>query len=150
MLKRTLATVSIIAAVALSIAAQDKTVVRNDKARQMLLGRHKLSLQWISWDYFGAATVTNRGGVYRLKGQQKGRGSGDFVSVDGVINEIDSREFKFTGTIITQVSHIFGGKPCTRDGEMTFRITGKRKYWRLQQIDNPCDTAADYVDIYFR
>jgi hypothetical protein len=33
---------------------------------------------------------------------------------------------------------------------MTFKITGKRKYWRMQQFDNPCDEAADYVDIYFR
>ena len=59
-------------------------------------------------------------------------------------------EIKFDGKVITQVTHINGGKPCERTSEMTFRITGKRKYWRLQQIDNPCDGVADYVDIYFR
>jgi len=116
----------------------------------MLLGRHKMSLQWISWDYFGAATVTNRKGVFYLKGEQKGRKSDDFVTVDGIITSIDAKEFKFEGKIVTQVSHIFGGKPCEREGEMTFRITGKRKYWRLQSIDNPCEAVADYVDIYFR
>ena len=115
-----------------------------------LLGRHKISLQWISWEYFGTATVTNKGGLYRLKGEQKGRGSTDIVSVDGVVTQIDAKEFKFDGKVITQVTHINGGKPCERTGEMTFRITGKRKYWRLQQIDNPCDGVADYVDIYFR
>lgn len=117
----------------------------------MLLGRHKLSLQWISWDYFGTAMVTNRRGVYTVKGEQKGRGkSTDFVRLDGVITSIDARQFKFDGRVIMQISHINGGKPCTREGEMTFKITGKRKYWRLQEMDNPCDTATDYVDIYFR
>lgn len=118
----------------------------------MLLGKHMLSLQWVSWDYFGIATVTNRRGEYLLKGEQKGRGeqATDFVTIDGVITAIEAKEFKFSGTIVTQVSHINGGDPCTREGEFTFKITGKRKYWRLQQMDNPCDPVTDYVDIYFR
>jgi hypothetical protein len=133
-------------------AAQERTDVNNRAAANMLVGRHRLSLQWVSWDYFGVATVTNRRGVYSIKGEQKGRGRGntDFVKIDGRITSIDVKEFVFTGTIITQISHINGGKPCTRDGEFTFKITGKRRYWRLQQMDNPCDPVTDYVDIYFR
>lgn len=129
---------------------QEKTDINDHAAAKRLLGRHNISLQWISWDYFGSAQVTNKGGIYRIKGEQKGRGSTDLVSVEGAITQIDAREFKFDGKIITQVSHINGGKPCERTGQMIFRITGKRKYWRLQQIDNPCDSVADYVDIYFR
>ena len=132
------------------VSAQQKTDIGNAAAARMLIGKHKLSLQWISWDYFGTATVTNRKGVYSIKGEQKGRGNTDFVRIDGTITSIDAKEFKFNGKIVMQISHIFGGKPCTREGEMTFRITGKRKYWRMQEIDNPCDQAADYVDIYFR
>ena len=132
------------------VIGQERTEVNDRAAAKRLLGRHKISLQWISWDYFGTATVTNKGGLYRLKGEQKGRGSTDIVSVDGVVTQINAKEFKFDGKVITQVTHINGGKPCERTGEMTFRITGKRKYWRLQQIDNPCDGVADYVDIYFR
>jgi len=135
---------------AIGAFAQERTEIKDAKAAQMLLGRHKLSLQWISWDYFGTANVANRGGVYRIKGEQKGRGNTDIVTVDGVIRSISAKEFVFEGKIVTQISHINGGKPCTRDGEMTFRITGKRKYWRLAEMDNPCDEAADYVDIYFR
>lgn len=135
-----------------SAFAQDKTVVNNAKAKTMLLGKHKLSLQWISWDYFGTASVTNKAGVYYLKGSQKGRGesSEDYVTIDGVITSIDAKEFVFSGKIITRISHIAGGEPCERVGDYTFKITGTRKYWRLQQMDNPCDEAADYVDIYFR
>lgn len=130
--------------------AQEKTVVNDAGAKAMLLGRHKLSLQWISWDYFGAATITQRNGVFYLKGNQRQRGGTDYLTVDGVITSIDAKEFSFSGKIIMQISHINGGKPCVRDGDFTFKITGKRKYWRMQEIDNPCDEAADYVDIFFR
>lgn len=131
---------------------QKKTDVDNAAAAGMLLGRHKLSLQWVSWDYFGVATVKNSRGVYSLKGEQKGRGQSksDFVTIDGTITSIDSKEFAFSGKIVTQISHINGGKPCVRDGDFTFKITGKRRYWRLLQMDNPCDPVTDYVDIYFR
>lgn len=139
-----------LAVLAISAAGQERTDVNDAAAAKMLLGRHKLSLQWISWDYFGTANVTNSRGVYRIKGDQKGRGNTDFVKVDGVIKSIDAKEFVFEGTIISQISHINGGQPCTRDGEFTFKITGKRKYWRLMQMDNPCDPVTDYVDVYFR
>lgn len=133
----------------LSVFGQ-KTVVNNAKAKTMLLGKHKLALQWVSWDYFGLATVTQKGGVLYLKGEQKQRGGTDFVKVNGTITEINAKDFKFDGTIITQVSHINGGKPCERTGEMTFKITGTRKYWRLAEMDNPCEGVTDYVDIFFR
>lgn len=148
MLKSILLVGLLILGVSFSAFAQ-KTIVNNAKAKTMLLGRHKLSLQWVSWDYFGAATVTNKGGVLYLKGEQKSRKDSDFVKIDGRITEINAKDFKFDGTIITKVSHINGGEPCTRDGEMTFKITGTRKYWRLMEMDNPCEAVTDYVDIFF-
>jgi hypothetical protein len=130
--------------------SQERTKINDKAAAQMLLGRHKLSLQWISWDYFGNANVTNTRGVYRVKGQQRGKGTEDLLTVDGTVVSIDAKEFVFSGKIVMQVSHINGGRPCVRDGEFTFKITGKRKYWRMQEMDNPCDGVTDYVDIYFR
>jgi hypothetical protein len=137
-------------AFAFPLHAQTKTVVKDQAAKAKLLGKHKLSLQWISWDYFGTATVTEKNGVLYLKGEQKSRQNTDFVKVEGTITTIEAKSFIFTGTIITQVSHNNEGKPCTRAGEMTFAITGKRKYWRLQQMQSPCGSETDYVDIYFR
>ncbi|MEO6589285.1 MAG: hypothetical protein ABIP06_08270 [Pyrinomonadaceae bacterium] len=133
-----------------SIFAQLKTDINSVKAKNLLLGKHKLSLQWISWDYFGTAMVMNKRGVFYLKGKQKSRKDSDFVEVDGIITEINDKDFKFNGTVTMQVSHINNGKPCERTGVMTFAITGKRKYWRLQEIKSPCDVTTDYVDIYFR
>jgi len=142
---------------ALTIAAAQKSekvypkVIVNDMAaKQMLLGVHRFSLQWISWDYFGKATVTEKNGSLFIKGEQRGRGNDDVVTMDGVITRVDAKEFTFEGEIITRVSHINNGQPCKRTGEMIFRITGNRRYWRLQQMNNPCDEAADYVDIFFR
>ncbi len=151
MLKRIIWTSSlIIAGLSFSVAAQSKTVINDVNAGKMLLGKHLLSLQWISWDDFGAATVVNRRGVYYLKGEQKQRGGGDYLKVDGVITKINSKNFKFDGVIEMRISHNNGGAPCRREGEMTFVVTGKRKYWRLQEMNNPCDGVTDYVDIYFR
>ena len=140
----------LIVALSFSTFAQEKAVVNDANAKKMLLGNHLLSLQWISWDYFGKAAVTNKNGVIYLKGEQKQRDGTDYVKVDGIITEINAKDFKFDGTIEMQISHINGGEPCERKGEMTFLITGKRKYWRLQEMKSPCDVTTDYVDIYFR
>ncbi|PYS87466.1 MAG: hypothetical protein DMF62_12430 [Acidobacteria bacterium] len=134
----------------LSTHAQERTIINDAAAAKMLLGKHKLSLQWISWDHFGTATVTNKAAVYSIKGSQKGRGNSDFVTIEGMIVSIDAKQFVFEGKIVMQISHINGGKPCERQGNFTFKITGKRKYWRMMEMDNPCDEATDYVDIYFR
>lgn len=150
MIKRSIFASLVLVILCAAAYAQTRTEINSGQAAKMLLGRHKLSLQWISWDYYGTANVVNTKGVYRLKGEQKGRGNSDLLTVEGVITSIDAKEFVFEGKIVTQVSHINGGEPCVREGTFTFRITGKRKYWRMQQIDNPCDQAADYVDIYFR
>ena len=130
--------------------AQERTIVNDRAAAANLLGKHKLSLQWISWNYFGTATVTNEAGVYSIRGSQKGRSNNDLLTIEGIIVSIDAKQFVFEGKIVTQISHINGGKPCARQGDFTFKITGKRKYWRLQEMDNPCDEATDYVDIFLR
>src|SRR5437868_6194020 len=140
----------IIAAAQKSEKVYPKVIVNDMAAKQMLLGVHRFSLQWISWDYFGKATVTEKNGSLFIKGEQRGRGNDDLVTMDGVITRVDAKEFTFEGEIVTRVSHINNGQPCKRTGEMTFRITGNRRYWRLQQMNNPCDEAADYVDIFFR
>jgi len=148
-MKNTLSLLLLVLVLCGQAASQQQTNINDQEAARMLLGRHMFSLQWVSWDRFGAATVVNRKGVYRLTGEQRNAG-GDLVKIDGVITSIDEKEFGFNGTIVTLVSHINGGAECVREGEFTFRITGKRKYWRLMQMENPCDPVTDYVDIFFK
>lgn len=125
------------------------TVIHDPAAAEKLLGEHALALQWIGWDQLGKATVTvDAEGVYRLVGEQAG--GGDSLRVDGTIGTVEATTFTFDGTITTQVSYIGGGKVCTRSGPLTFAIKGRRHYWRLTQMDNPCDAVVDYVDLFLR
>ncbi len=128
--------------------AAAKTVIEDAAAKKKLLGAHLLTLQWIESKQAGKATVTDKDGLLSLEGEQR-KGT-DAVTVKGVITKVAKTTFTFDGTIVTTVSHINGGKACERKGEMTFAITQKRKYWRLQQMDNPCAKVADYVDVFMR
>ena len=131
-------------------AGRQQTIINDQNAKQMLLGRHRFSLQWISWDYFGSATVIETNGTLSITGEQRGRGNTNYVKMEGIITRVDAKEFGFSGTIIIQVKDNNNGEPCKREGEMTFRITNNRRYWRLKEMDNPCEGIVDYVDIYFR
>ncbi len=142
-----------------------KTIVRDQKAKQKLLGKHKLALQWISWDKFGSADVVDVAGQLQLKGEQLGSeqgkistsshpgtpgNTGDYLKIDGVVTEIDAKQFKFKGKILMRVSSIAGGKECKRDGVFTFALKSHPTYWRMQEIQNPCDEVVDYVDLFCR
>ena len=127
-----------------------KTLIKDAVAKTRLLGSHRFSLQWISWDYFGKAVVTDQRGKLVVRGVQRARDSKDFVRIDGVITEVDAQEFKFNGVIEVKVSHNNNGNICKREGEMTFKITQNRRYWRLQEMQSPCGDETDYVDIFFR
>lgn len=148
-----------------SYADTAKTIIHDKQAKQKLLGKHKLALQWISWDQFGTATVTEVDGQLRIKGEQLGVDGtapgtstrpgapgniGDYLKLDGVITELGSKEFKFKGKIQMRVSHINAGKPCNRNGTYTFALKSHPTYWRMQEINNPCDSVVDYVDLYCR
>ena len=65
--------------------APPRTVVRDEAARQRLLGAHKFSLQWISWERFGRAEVTEKDGTLSIRASQRQEGGGDFIEMEGVI-----------------------------------------------------------------
>ncbi len=116
-----------------------------------MVGTHLLSLQWISWEYFGDAMITSTDteNVYEIDGTQKSTENSDYLKIKGTLTAMNEKHLVFNGTIETSVDHINGGQPCNREGEFNFKATGQRKYWRLQEMDNPCDGVADYVDIFF-
>lgn len=114
------------------------------------IGQHAISLQWISWDKPGSAQITKaKDGTFRIIGRQRSDDKQDSLRIDGKLMAISPTELRFTGKIITRIHHIHGGAPCIRDGEYTFLITGKRRYWRLQEMLNCSGVETDYVDIYF-
>ena len=124
-------------------------------ARARLVGNHALTLQWLGWGDLsraGKVMVEDRGDTLLLSGEQSGEGenAGDYVRLSGKIVSASSDGFVFVGDITTRVSHIADGVECKRSGTFTFKAKGARKYWRMQEMTNPCDPVTDYVDIYFR
>ncbi len=133
------------------LVPNNKTLVNSPKAKQMLLGKHRLQLQWLSfWDkkLMGSVNITQEDGLLLVEGKQtKGE---DFLEIKGSILEVNERDFLFDGKISMRVNYNNDGKVCNREGKMLFRISGARKFWRLKDMLNPCDnTTTDYIDIFF-
>lgn len=148
-LVRILLLASLPALIAMPVQANPQ--IKDDAMAQRLIGKHALTLQWLGTGTLrdaGSAEVAAENGIWHLTGRQQTKEG--YVTLDGRVTEVDATTFAFTGKIITNVSYINQGKDCLRDGDFTFAKKANRKYWRLQQIDNPCDEAADYVDIYLR
>ncbi|MBP3227363.1 MAG: hypothetical protein J6M53_01115 [Bacteroidaceae bacterium] len=128
---------------------------KNIKAlERKVLGKHFLTLQWISWEYLGTVKITKASdGTLRCKGEQLSRGDdshiGDYLKIDGTMRIISALELEFTGTIRTKIWHINNGNEVVREGTFTFLSTQGRRYWRLQQKKNPADGCIDYIDISF-
>ena len=52
-------------------AAYARTLISSQADEQKLLGTHLFSLQWISWDQFGKAVVTDKNGTLHIYGEQR-------------------------------------------------------------------------------
>jgi|JI8StandDraft_2_1071088.scaffolds.fasta_scaffold288885_1 hypothetical protein len=114
------------------------------------LGKHRLTLQWLDDKNAGEAIVVKlTDNTLKISGKQW-KGERDYLIIEGTITPIGEREFSFKGKIITCANYINQGNPCEKNGSYTFKATGKRKYWRLQEMNN-CEgnNVVDYVDIFF-
>ena len=135
--------------IASAAAAQPvtRTAVEDAAALERLRRNSGVTLQWISWDYRGRVSVTDRGGLVHLAGAQAERGGRGRLALDGDVVAIRADSFTFRGRIaITDTPD--AGRDCLREGDYEFRITGRRRYWRLQEME-ACDGLTDYVDIFF-
>jgi len=142
-----------LAAAGLAGSADAATQVDSQSSKVKLMGPLWLSLQWIgvgNFESMGRAQIEDRDGTLHLSGRQDGTGdsAGDWLEIDGDILAIGLRNFHFKGWVETRVSYINDGNPCRRDIDADFLMKMGKKYWRLQEIDNPCDVAADYVDLF--
>jgi hypothetical protein len=127
-----------------------RTEILDPAAEKLLLGKHNLTLQWVGWEIPGSALVEKRGALLHIKGEQSDQKEGNFLQMEGEIVKVMSRSFQFRGVINTKVSFLNNGNECRREGLYTFSITGKRRYWRMVEMQNPCEDVVDYVDLYLR
>jgi hypothetical protein len=135
---------------AFAVGAAAQVSKGNAQLERKVIGRHMLSLQWISWEKFGTATVTKESdGRLRCVGSQYSDDKKDYLLLDGYIEIVSAVHLKFTGTIKTRVYHLNNGNEYVREGTFDFKSTNGRRYWREQEMKGP-DGVTDYVDIYFK
>jgi hypothetical protein len=114
-------------------------------------GEHDLTLQWISWNEPGSATIEETtNGWYKISGSQFSKNKENYLKITGRIKPISDRELEFDGQIESRIDHINNGDLCVKSGKQKFIASGTRKYWRLENMIN-CEgnLVTDYVDIYF-
>jgi hypothetical protein len=123
--------------------------VRDSLTARLLEGRHGFRLQWITYNNTpnGSVRVWREGTAYRIAGEQRDATRNDYVRLEGYVTEIRAREFVVEGVLATRVASIYGGAECSRSGPFTFRRTGTRAFFRVKEMENPCDPVTDYVDL---
>ena len=132
-----------------SPAQSERTIVDDPAALQRLRRNSGITLQWISFESprRGHVRVSERGGVVHLSGRHLQANGAGRLELDGDVVRIGARSFTFRGRIAIENAPD-PDRECYRDGIYEFRVTGQRRYWRLQQMTE-CDGLTDYVDIYF-
>ncbi len=114
-------------------------------------GWHSFTIQWITFNKSapGKVYIKEIGDEeYSIEGEQRDPKSKDYVTIKGTfLNR--GNILKFNGKIVSKINSINGGKPCELTGLSIFKASGKRKYWRLQQMLNCDGETTDYIDIYF-
>jgi len=115
-------------------------------------GSHAFTIQWITFDKHnkpGKVIVKPIGeNEYSIEGEQRDKTKNEYVTIKGTFIVV-GRLLKFNGKIVSRIAHINGGKPCESNGLAVFKASGKRKYWRLQQMLNCDGMTTDYIDIFF-
>ncbi|QVQ27689.1 hypothetical protein [Achromobacter deleyi] len=128
-----------------ALAPVQKTEIRNQAAYERLLNNSGVSVQWLWSAQRGHLKANDENDVVRIEGTQANfEGT---LKIKGEIVSIDSDRFVFRGTILI-LDAPDKGRVCDRTGDFEFKATGKRKYWRLQQMES-CGRLTDYVDIYY-
>ena len=145
---------ALVFAVLIIVCAFPRNSLSADDAENLVLGNHVLTLQWLSFHKgIGKATIYKKGGKIFIEGCQKENYEGhlNYMSIQGTIRIISPSELEFEGKIITKINDINSGVPYERNGKFLLKARGSRKYWRMQNMEQPDGnfTVTDYIDIFF-
>lgn len=127
------------------------TIQGHAQLKPVRTGWHSFTIQWITFNKANPGRVYIKeigADEYSIEGEQKDSKSHDYVSIKGTFLNQGST-LKFNGKIVSKINFINGGNPCELNGLSIFKASGKRKYWRLQQMLNCDGETTDYIDIYF-
>lgn len=128
-----------------ALAPVQKTQINDQAAYERLLNNSGVTLQWLWSAKRGKMNAIDDNDVVRLEGTQANHEG--TLKVKGEVVSIGRDSFVLRGTILI-LDAPDKGRRCERTGDYEFKATGKRKYWRLQQME-ACGGLTDYVDIYY-
>ncbi|WP_334165807.1 hypothetical protein [Achromobacter mucicolens] len=128
-----------------ALAPVQKTQINDQAAYERLLNNSGVTLQWLWSAKRGKMNAIDDNDVVHLDGTQANHEG--TLKVKGEVVSIGRDSFVLRGTILI-LDAPDKGRRCERTGDYEFKATGKRKYWRLQQME-ACGGLTDYVDIYY-
>lgn len=128
-----------------ALAPVQKTQINDQAAYERLLNNSGVTLQWLWSAKRGKMNAIDDNDVVRLDGTQANHEG--TLKVKGEVVSIGRDSFVLRGTILI-LDAPDKGRRCERTGDYEFKATGKRKYWRLQQME-ACGGLTDYVDVYY-
>jgi len=122
----------------------------NAQVKPVRQGKHSFTIQWISFNTSpGSVNIKQIGeDEYSIEGSQKDPKTKEYVTIKGTFLNRGTI-LKFNGNIVSKINSNNGGQPCELTGLHVFKASGKRKYWRLQDMLNCDGTTTDYIDIFF-
>ena len=123
------------------------------------LGTHRLRVNRIPGrDWAGTVTITKQqGGGLRLEGSL--RHGPHHLELSGTVEPETTRKFHLDGELRGVPDMAWAGespRERTTKGRFTFEATGRRRFWRLYQVDgrdcvcdDNCGNDFCYVDVEF-
>ena len=122
------------------------------------LGTHRLRVNRIPGrDWAGTVTITKQGGALRLEGSL--RHGAHFLELSGTVEPETARKFHLDGELRGVPDMAWAGespRERTTKGRFTFEATGRRRFWRLYQVDgrdcvcdDNCGNDFCYIDVEF-
>ncbi|HEY7370681.1 MAG TPA: hypothetical protein VIF57_00790 [Polyangia bacterium] len=123
------------------------------------VGTHRLRVNRIPGrDWAGTVTISRQGGALHLEGGLR-RGE-HHLELSGTVAVESPRKFQLDGELRGVPDMAWAGEaPRERitTGRFTFEATGRRRFWRLYQVDgrecvcnDDCGNDFCYIDIEFR
>jgi hypothetical protein len=120
------------------------------------VGTHRLRVNRIPGrEWTGTVTITKEGGALRLAGSlHHGQ---HFLELSGTVEPVSARKFHLDGEL-RGVPDMSWADEAPRErmtrGRFTFEATGKRRFWRLYQVDGQecvcndnCGNDFCYIDV---
>jgi hypothetical protein len=129
------------------------TEVRSPEEAKLLLGHRPLVWKRLGEARTtkpGAVEVVDQGGLWRIKGVQKGAEPGaekDSVTIDGVILRILPNMFTIKGEVATRSAKVMNGVACKQSGTVTFKRHPRDPFWRLLDNENPCTGEREVIEL---